>query len=104
MDPDGTVRLLSAILAGVRPLPGAKCVGQHELYDELHGGYGRRHRDQERERLQRAAACCAGCPARPQCTTVTTSSTVTIAVSMRRASAPSTRPPACGARVRATST
>ncbi|MDQ2882553.1 MAG: hypothetical protein M3Y48_15475 [Actinomycetota bacterium] len=55
VDPDGTVRLLSAILAGVRPLPGASCVGHHELYDELHGGYGRRHRDQERERLARAA-------------------------------------------------
>ncbi|MGH3548271.1 MAG: hypothetical protein ACRDQU_09185 [Pseudonocardiaceae bacterium] len=78
VDPDGTVRLLSAILAGVQPLPGAKCVGQHELYDERHGGYGRRHRDQERERLARAAACCAGCPARTKCTTVTTSSTVTV--------------------------
>ncbi|MGH3780407.1 MAG: hypothetical protein ACRDRO_07210, partial [Pseudonocardiaceae bacterium] len=62
------------ILAGVRPLPGAKSVGRHELYDELHGGYGRRHSDQERERLARAAACCAGCPARTQCTTATTGS------------------------------
>ncbi|MGH3550759.1 MAG: hypothetical protein ACRDQU_22090 [Pseudonocardiaceae bacterium] len=92
MDPDGTVKLLSAILAGVQPLPGAKCVGRHELYDELHGGYGRRHRDQERERLSRAAACCALCPARTQCTTVvTTSSTVTVALSIRRGSAPATK-------------
>ncbi|MDQ2884024.1 MAG: hypothetical protein M3Y48_23455 [Actinomycetota bacterium] len=86
MDPEGSIKLISAILAGVRRLPGASCVGRHELYDELHGGYGRRHRDQERERHDLAAACCAGCPARTRCTTVTTSSTVTLAVSMRRTS------------------
>ncbi|MGH3550781.1 MAG: hypothetical protein ACRDQU_22200 [Pseudonocardiaceae bacterium] len=85
MDPDGSIKLLSAILAGVQPLPGAACSGRHVLYDELHGGYGRRHRDQERERLQRAAACCASCPARTQCTTVTTSSTASGASRVGRA-------------------
>ncbi|MGH3779088.1 MAG: hypothetical protein ACRDRO_00285 [Pseudonocardiaceae bacterium] len=41
VDPEDTVKLLSAILAGVPRLPRAACVGRSELYDELHGGYHR---------------------------------------------------------------
>ncbi|MGH3547873.1 MAG: hypothetical protein ACRDQU_07110 [Pseudonocardiaceae bacterium] len=74
MDPDGTVKLLSAILAGVRPLPGAKCIGRHELYDEVI----REDPDTAAWRPGAATRLCLGCPARPQCPTVTTSSTVTL--------------------------
>ena len=35
MDPDGTIKLLSAILAGTPRLDGAACVGHHQLYDEI---------------------------------------------------------------------
>jgi hypothetical protein len=34
VDPDGTIKLLSAILAGTPRLDGAACVSHHQLYDE----------------------------------------------------------------------
>ncbi len=37
VDPDGTVRLVGAILCGTPSLPGAACRGRHELYDEIPG-------------------------------------------------------------------
>ncbi len=37
MDPEGSIKLLSAILAGMQPLPGARCVGRYELFDEVCG-------------------------------------------------------------------
>ncbi|MGH3896793.1 MAG: hypothetical protein ACRDTA_00785 [Pseudonocardiaceae bacterium] len=33
--PDGTVRLIGAILRGTPSLPGAACIGRHELFDDV---------------------------------------------------------------------
>ncbi len=35
VDPDGTVRLVGAILRGTPSLPGAACRGRHELYNDV---------------------------------------------------------------------
>jgi hypothetical protein len=32
VDPEGAIKLLSAILAGTLRLPGAACIGHHRLY------------------------------------------------------------------------
>lgn len=41
VDPDGVVRLLCKVLAGVPHLPGAACRGRYELFDEVaRGGLG----------------------------------------------------------------
>jgi hypothetical protein len=83
MDREGSIKLLSGILAVTPRLPGAACVGRHEHYDELPGRGPEHH---ERERVVRAVACCATCPARVRCPTVITSSTITVAVGVRRSS------------------
>ena len=85
MDREGSIKLLSAILADLPQLSGASCVGQHGLFDEL-PGRGHQHHDQEQIRLTEAATLCATCPARPKCPTVTTSTTIALAVGVRRSS------------------
>ncbi len=37
MDPNGTIKLVGAILRGTLSLPGAACRGRYELYDEVPG-------------------------------------------------------------------
>jgi hypothetical protein len=54
MDREGSVKLLSVILADLPQLSGARCVGQHGLFDEL-PGRGHQHRDQGQIRLTEAA-------------------------------------------------
>jgi hypothetical protein len=83
------VALLAEIVRGAPSLPGAACMGQHELYDESPGS-GPKY---QRGRIERAAACCAGCPVQAKCTAVVTSGAISIplAVGVRRASA--VRPP-----------
>jgi hypothetical protein len=34
-DPDGTIRLLGAVLRGIPNLPGAACSGRHQLFDTV---------------------------------------------------------------------
>ncbi|MGH3538130.1 MAG: hypothetical protein ACRDQJ_07470 [Pseudonocardiaceae bacterium] len=90
VDPDGTVRLLTAILADSPRLPGAACRGRHRTYDPLPRVH--QHQRQERARLAEATRICATCPARAQCPTVTTGPGVT-AVSVGRRPAPIPPPP-----------
>jgi hypothetical protein len=73
MDADATVELLREILAGVPRLPGARCIGKHELFDPVPGNGGHQHRRQERIRRAEAARLCAGCPAIRHCPSVTVS-------------------------------
>ncbi|MGH3513391.1 MAG: hypothetical protein ACRDRB_14090 [Pseudonocardiaceae bacterium] len=70
VDPDGTVRLLAAILTDQPRLPGAACIGHHRTYDPL----PRDHQHQRQEQLRRteAARICAGCPVTDRCPDVTT--------------------------------
>jgi hypothetical protein len=91
VNPDGVVALLAEIVRGAPSLPGAACMDQHELYDEL-PGCGPEY---QRERVERAAACCATCPVQAKCPTVVTSgmTRVTAAVGVRRASAVRRPPP-----------
>ena len=85
MNPDGVVALLAEIIRGTPSLPGAACVDQYQLYDELPG----RGPEYERKRIKRAAACCGGSPGRAKCPTVVTSgsTSIPVAVGVRRASA-----------------
>jgi hypothetical protein len=71
MDADATLALLKAILAGTVRLTGAACIGKHQLFDPLPGNGNQAHREQERARVARALACCAGCPAIRHCPSVT---------------------------------
>ncbi|MGH3522204.1 MAG: hypothetical protein ACRDU4_05100 [Mycobacterium sp.] len=74
MDPDGTVRLLSAILTDSPRLPGAACRGRHAMFDPIRGnepGFQRR----EQVRRTEAARVCAGCPVIHRCPDVTTTAT-----------------------------
>ncbi|PZS23005.1 MAG: hypothetical protein DLM60_03360 [Pseudonocardiales bacterium] len=71
MDPDGTVRLLSAILADQPRLSGAACIGRHEMFDPIRNGDPRYQREEQLRRTE-AARLCAGCPARQRCPDVTT--------------------------------
>jgi hypothetical protein len=59
MDREGTITLLSVILAGIPQLNGAACVGRHHLYDEIPG---RGQNDQRRQSYQAAAGVCSRCP------------------------------------------
>lgn len=59
LNPDGTVRLLSVILAGTPSLPDAVCRARPGLFDDRHE---RETREQRRERLDAAAAVCWRCP------------------------------------------
>lgn len=70
MDSDSALALLKAILADTVRLPGAACVGRHELFDQTPGN-GRRYQCQERTRLAEAARVCATCPAIRHCMSVT---------------------------------
>jgi hypothetical protein len=72
MDRDGSIKLLSVILADQPRLPGAACRDRRRLFDVIPGNGGRVHRHQEQQREARAAACCGGCPARAKCPTVVT--------------------------------
>ena len=64
MDPEGTVRLLSAILADLPKLDGAACRGRHEVDHAIDTpGRGRQHR----ERVELEAACCGGRSAQTHC-------------------------------------
>jgi hypothetical protein len=56
VDHDGTIKLLSKILADLPRLPGAACIGRHEWFDRT-----------------QAARLCATCPAIRHCTSVTVS-------------------------------
>lgn len=87
VDHEGSIKLLSAIMADLPRLTGAACVDRHHLFDEL-SGRGPAHHEQEHARIARAADCCATCPARAKCPTVvvTSSSTITVALGMWRAS------------------
>ncbi|MGH3934145.1 MAG: hypothetical protein ACRDS1_04060 [Pseudonocardiaceae bacterium] len=67
VDPDGVVLLVAEIVRGAPNLPGAACRGRFELFDEAVGRGGPERPAQERQRLQRAAELCRGCPARPAC-------------------------------------
>lgn len=58
MDAEGTIQLLKEILADQPRLLGAACVGSHQVFDPLPGNGARVHREAERARLTRAAACC----------------------------------------------
>jgi hypothetical protein len=64
VDPDGTVRLLGAILTGVPALPAAACRRRAGLFDDRHDG---EDVEQRQARLESAAAVCRGCPAQPAC-------------------------------------
>jgi hypothetical protein len=88
-DHDGTIKLLSEILTYTVRLPGASCVGRHELFDPVVGN-GLVYRDQERARLTKAATVCATCPVQMQCTTMVTSSvtSITAVVAVRRSAVP----------------
>jgi hypothetical protein len=88
LNPDGEVALLAEIVRDLPSLPGAACVDQYRLYDEL-PWRGPEHHDQQRERVKRAAACCAACPVQAKCPTVVISgaTSITAAVGVRRASA-----------------
>lgn len=59
--------LVAAIVRCVPSLPGAACVGRWELFDEVAGARGPERRELERQWLERAAALCRRCPARPAC-------------------------------------
>ncbi len=50
MDPDAALDLLKEILAGVPRLPGAACIGRHEMFDPVLGN-GHQYQRQERARL-----------------------------------------------------
>ncbi|MGH3548413.1 MAG: WhiB family transcriptional regulator [Pseudonocardiaceae bacterium] len=71
VDREGTVRLLSAILADSPRLPGAACRGRHALFDPIRGNEPGFQRQEQRRRTD-AARLCAGCPVRAQCSKVTT--------------------------------
>lgn len=71
MDRDGSIKLLSTILTNIPRLTGASCIGHHRLFDPLPGNGNQAIRAQERHRVARAAACCAGCPAIRHCPSVT---------------------------------
>ncbi len=71
VDPDGTVRLLIAILTGQPQLPGAACRGRHELFDPIRC-IDPQHYRQEQIRRTEAARICAGCPMIHRCPDVTT--------------------------------
>jgi hypothetical protein len=64
VDREGTIMLLSVILAGTPLLNGAACVGRHQLYDEIPG---RGQLDQRRQRYQAAAGVCSWCLVRVLC-------------------------------------
>jgi hypothetical protein len=64
MDCEGTITLLSVILAGTPQLNGAACVGRHQLYDEIPD---RGQSDQRRQRYQAATGVCSRCPVRVLC-------------------------------------
>lgn len=85
VDPDATLLLLREILHGLPRLPDASCTGKRALFDPV-PGRGPEHHEQEHARIARAAACCAGCPARAKCPTVTSSTTIGLAIGVRRAS------------------
>ncbi len=97
VDPDGTVRLLTAILVDQPKLDGAACRGRHELFDPIRC-IDPQHYRQEQIRRTEAARICSTCPARTRCPTVTTGPGIT-AVSVRQRPAPrrpSNPPPAAG--------
>ena len=89
VDHDGTIKLLSEILTDTARLPGASCVGRHELFDPVVGN-GLVYRDQERARLTKAATVCATYPVQMQCITMVTSSatSITAVVAVRRSAVP----------------
>ncbi len=72
VDPDAALDLLKAILAGTVRLPGAACVGRHQLFDQTPGN-DHQQRRAERIRLAQAARLCAACPAIRHCPSVTVS-------------------------------
>ena len=47
VDADAALLLLREILADLRRLPGASCIGHHDLYDDC-PGRGHQHHDQQR--------------------------------------------------------
>lgn len=67
VDREGSIKLLSAILADLPRLDGAACIGHHDLYDEQPEGRSHQRRDEQRARGELAAAGCAGCPVRARC-------------------------------------
>ena len=67
----GALLLLRAILADLPQLPGAACVGHHELFD-LVVGNGARYRRQEQLRRRKAAKVCTRCPVIHRCPCATT--------------------------------
>jgi WhiB family redox-sensing transcriptional regulator len=71
MDADAALDLLKEILAGVPRLPGAACIGRHELFDPVPGNGGHQHQRQEQIRRAEAARLCATCPAIRHCPSVT---------------------------------
>jgi WhiB family redox-sensing transcriptional regulator len=79
MDREGSIKLLSGILAGTPRLPGAACIGRHELYDPI-AGNGPQFQRAEQIRLAEAAQVCAGCPVIQRCPSVTTVAVTTIEV------------------------
>lgn len=58
-DPEGAVRLLAAILAGIPALPGAACRDRWELFDASTSGH--------HEAAEAAVAICARCPVLTTC-------------------------------------
>jgi hypothetical protein len=85
VNPDGVVALLAEIVRGTPSLPGAACMDQYQLYDDLPGSGP----EYQRERVKRAAACCATCPVQAKCPMVVTAgaTNITAAGGARRASA-----------------
>ncbi len=68
VDPDGTIKLVGAILRGTPSLPGAACRGRHELFDEIPGQPNRRGvAEILAQRRTAAAALCSQCPVRARC-------------------------------------
>ena len=64
MDPNGTIKLLGAILWRLPNLPGAACQGHHRLYEDV------AHEDPtlRAQRVATAARLCRNCPQRAACT------------------------------------
>jgi hypothetical protein len=84
VDHDGTIELLSKILADTVRLTGAACIGRHELFGQTPGNGGHQHQRQEQIRRAEAARLCAGCPAIQHCTSVTVSTELKNSTELKR--------------------
>jgi hypothetical protein len=71
MDREGSIKLLSAILADIPRLPGASCTGKRHMFDPAPGN-GRQYQRQEQIRLAETAWVLRWLPVIGRCTTVIT--------------------------------